>query len=150
MGKTKTKLLLSSAPPKEPAAPPATDTKLVVRASEPAEPTKLAVDATPLPLKRRRGRPQKPRGPPPSSGQPRKFLSYDDLLARGINFSRVHLRRLSIAGHFPAALKLGSDAVQTSVVWLAAEVEAWEAHRIAARDIKVAARQSVRASKRAG
>ena len=141
MGKTKTKLLLSGAPPKEPAAPPATDTKLVVRA-EPAEPTELAEDAAPLPTKRRRGRPQKPRGPPPLSGQPRKFLSYDDLVARGIGLSRVHLRRLSIQGNFPAAVKLGSDAVQTSVVWLAEEVEAWEQACIARRDAKVAARRA--------
>jgi predicted DNA-binding transcriptional regulator AlpA len=118
-------LLTTSAPPKEPAAPPATDTKLV-RASEPAVPPRLAEDAAPLQAKRRRGRPQKPRGPPPASGQPRKFLNYDDLVARGIGLSRVHLRRLSIQGNFPAAVKLGSDAVQTSVVWLAEEVEQWE------------------------
>jgi predicted DNA-binding transcriptional regulator AlpA len=141
MGTIKTKLLSGTAPRKEPAAP-ATDenTKPVnagmdVRASEPPE----AVTEQPL---RRRGRPQKPRGPPPASGQPRKFLNYDDLVARCIGLSRVHLRRLSIEGHFPAAVKLGSDACQTSVVWLLEEVEAWEQACIARRDAKVAVRRA--------
>jgi hypothetical protein len=47
--------------------------------------------------------------------------------------SSVHSRRLALAGLFPAAAKLGSDAVQTSVVWIAVEVEAWEPEPIAAR-----------------
>jgi predicted DNA-binding transcriptional regulator AlpA len=145
MGKTKTKLLSTSAPCKEPAAPSTAEAKPVdtgidVRASEPAE------NVAPLPLKPSRGRPQKPRGPPSASAQPRKFLSYEDLLARGINFSRVHLRRLSLEGHFPASLKLGSDACQTTVCWVAAEVEAWEDQRIRERDAKVAARQKTSAT----
>jgi predicted DNA-binding transcriptional regulator AlpA len=150
MGKTKTKLLSSSAPRKEPAAPPtAEDTKPVdtgVRTSATAEPE----DAAPLSLKRSRGRPQKPRGPPPVSGQSRKFLSYDDLVARGINLSRVHLRRLSLEGNFPAAVKLGSDAIQTSVVWVAEEIEQWEQDCIKRRDAKLEARQKAGAAKRAG
>jgi predicted DNA-binding transcriptional regulator AlpA len=73
-----------------------------------------------------------PRGPPLTG---RRFLSYDDLVARGIPYSRVHLRRLEISGHFPPRVELGAgNCVQTSVAWVAAEVEAWEDSRIAKRD----------------
>jgi prophage regulatory protein len=67
----------------------------------------------------------------------RRFFSYDDLRARGIKYSRVHLRRMEKAGSFPAHVKLGAgNEVQTSIAWLVDEVEAWEAARIAARDAK--------------
>ena len=67
----------------------------------------------------------------------RRFLSYDDLVERGIRFSRVHLRRLEKAGAFPMHVTLGAgNEVQTSIAWLLDEVEAWEAKRIAARDAK--------------
>jgi hypothetical protein len=68
----------------------------------------------------------------------RKFLSYRDLVARGIRFSRVHLRRLEKAGAFPMHLQLGAgDATQAMKAWLADEIVAWEAERIRARDAKV-------------
>jgi predicted DNA-binding transcriptional regulator AlpA len=65
----------------------------------------------------------------------RRFLSYDDLLARGIRFSRVHIRRMERAGQFPMHVTLGAgSAVQTMKAWLSDEVETWEAGRIAQRD----------------
>jgi hypothetical protein len=68
----------------------------------------------------------------------RKFLSYQDLVARGIRFSRVHLRRLEKAGAFPMHLQLGAgDATQAMKAWLADEIESWESERVAARDAKV-------------
>jgi prophage regulatory protein len=90
-------------------------------------------------LKRRPGGgPRETRGPPAPAPIGRRFLSYDDLLDRGIRFSRVHLRRLERAGHFPMHVTLGAgNEVQTSIAWLVDEVEAWEARRIAARDAKV-------------
>jgi prophage regulatory protein len=67
----------------------------------------------------------------------RRFLSYDELIERGIRFSRVHIRRLERAGHFPMHVTLGAgNDVQSSIAWLVDEVEAWEAKRIAARDAK--------------
>jgi prophage regulatory protein len=76
------------------------------------------------------------KGAPPAlplSG--RKFLSYRDLLERGIPYSRPHLRRLENAGDFPMHIKLGSgNDTQVMIAWVAAEVEAWEDARIAKRD----------------
>jgi prophage regulatory protein len=82
---------------------------------------------------------------PASTG--RRFLSYQDLGARGIRFSRVHLRRLEKAGAFPMHLQLGAgDATQTMKAWVADEVEAWEAERIAERDRKFTATRPIDAS----
>jgi prophage regulatory protein len=68
----------------------------------------------------------------------RRFLSYDDLVARGVRFSRPHLRRLEAAGHFPVRIELGvGNGVQRSIAWVASEIEAWENERIARRDAKV-------------
>src|SRR5271154_7070833 len=65
----------------------------------------------------------------------RRFLAYDDLIGLGIRFSRVHLRRLELIGAFPAHLKLGSgNDTQTSIAWLADEIESWIDSRIAARN----------------
>jgi prophage regulatory protein len=65
----------------------------------------------------------------------RRFLSYDDLLARGIRFSRVHIRRMERAGQFPMHVTLGAgSSVQTLKAWLSDEVEEWEHVRIAQRD----------------
>jgi predicted DNA-binding transcriptional regulator AlpA len=74
-----------------------------------------------------------PTGPPAG----RKFLSYGDLLALGIRFSRVHLRRLELAGLFPMHVKLGGNSMQTSTAWIEDEVIAWQESRIAARDRKL-------------
>jgi predicted DNA-binding transcriptional regulator AlpA len=100
--------------------------------------------APPLPLKRRpAGGVRAMRGPPSPAPIGRRFLSYDDLLERGIRFSRVHLRRLERTGDFPVHVELGTgNEVQTSVAWVAIEVEAWEDARIAKRDAKLRMKQS--------
>jgi hypothetical protein len=68
----------------------------------------------------------------------RRFFSYRDLKARGIKFSRTHIRRLENAGLFPMHLALGAGAsTQTSKAWVADEVLAWEARRISERDLKI-------------
>jgi predicted DNA-binding transcriptional regulator AlpA len=73
-----------------------------------------------------------PRGPPLTG---RRFLSYADLVDRGIRFSRPHLRRLENSGDFPARVELGfGNGVQTSAAWVAVEIERWEDSRIAHRD----------------
>src|ERR1700730_2233833 len=65
-------------------------------------------------------------GPLPPALTGRRFLSYDDLIALGIRFSRVHLRRLELIGAFPIHVKLGSgNDTQTSIAWLADEIENW-------------------------
>jgi prophage regulatory protein len=72
-------------------------------------------------------------GRPPGVG--RRFLSYTDLIDRGIRFSRVHLRRMEKAGVFPMHITLGAgNGMQTSIAWLAEEVIAWENAKIARRD----------------
>jgi predicted DNA-binding transcriptional regulator AlpA len=66
----------------------------------------------------------------------RKFLSYNELRDRGIRFSRVHLKRLENTGNFPKRVTIGSGSnTQSFIAWLLEEVEAWEAARIAARDL---------------
>jgi prophage regulatory protein len=50
----------------------------------------------------------------------RKLLSYDDLQARGIRFSRVHLRRLERAGLFPMRVTIGSG---NCISWFEHEVD---------------------------
>jgi predicted DNA-binding transcriptional regulator AlpA len=81
-----------------------------------------------------------PRGPPLIG---RRFVSYDDLVERGIRFSRVHLRRMELAGTFPMHVKLGTgNDTQVMVAWVLAEVEAWENARIAQRDTKLRLKQT--------
>jgi predicted DNA-binding transcriptional regulator AlpA len=73
-------------------------------------------------------------GPTPPSLTGRRFLSYEDLIALGIRFSRVHLRRLELIGAFPKHVKLGGgNATQTSIAWLADEICVWIDSRIDAR-----------------
>jgi prophage regulatory protein len=77
-------------------------------------------------------------GPPPARGPPtgRVFYSYLDLRARGIPYSRVHLRRMERAGQFPMHVALGAgNNVQTSIAWVASEINAWEDAKIAQRGI---------------
>jgi prophage regulatory protein len=54
-----------------------------------------------------------------------KFLSYDDLRALGIRYSRVHLWRLRRAGKFPPPIKLSSSRI----VWADAAIDAWMAEK---------------------
>jgi prophage regulatory protein len=57
------------------------------------------------------------------------FLSYRDLRSKGINFSRVHVRRLVQAGRFPKPVKLG----EKDNSWIEAEIDDWVSGRIQAR-----------------
>lgn len=59
-----------------------------------------------------------------------RLLSYEDLKAKGIGYSRVHLWRLVRAGKFPAPVKL-ADGYRNS--WVEEEVDALIAARMAAR-----------------
>jgi len=58
------------------------------------------------------------------------LLDFDDLRARGIPYSRVHLWRLERAGEFPKRIPIG----RARHGWLETEVDAWIADRVAARD----------------
>jgi prophage regulatory protein len=58
------------------------------------------------------------------------FLRFANLREKGITFSRVHIGRLVKARQFPKPVPLGSN----SVAWIEAEVDAWIASRVAARD----------------
>lgn len=58
-----------------------------------------------------------------------KILSYDDLKARGINYSKVHLWRLERDKKFPKRVPLS----ESRHGWLETEIDGWLAERIAAR-----------------
>jgi predicted DNA-binding transcriptional regulator AlpA len=80
---------------------------------------------------------------PPARGPP-TFLGYSDLLARGIPWTRPHLRRLEMAGLFPKRVSLGSgNGMQATIAWVFDEIVAWEKARIAERGSKKPSRPSV-------
>jgi prophage regulatory protein len=58
------------------------------------------------------------------------LLDYDDLRARGIPYSRVHIWRLERAGDFPKRVPIG----RARHGWLETEIDAWIKAKIAARD----------------
>jgi prophage regulatory protein len=64
-----------------------------------------------------------------------KLLSFDDLKARGINYSRSQLYRKAKAGTFPKPIRLGENRS----AFHEDEVEAWLQERLAARDAGKAA-----------
>ena len=60
-----------------------------------------------------------------------KVLSFRELKpAKGIPYSRVHLRRLEADGNFPGRVQLGGNAV----AWIESEIDAWLEERAADRD----------------
>ena len=59
-----------------------------------------------------------------------RLLDRKDLREMGVRYSRVHLDRLVKARKFPRPIKIGENRN----AWLASEVAAWLAGRIAARD----------------
>jgi prophage regulatory protein len=61
----------------------------------------------------------------------RQFLTFADLKARGIPFTRMHLRRLGRAGKFPRPVNLGAN----TVVWFASEIDAHIERLAAARKV---------------
>ncbi len=64
-----------------------------------------------------------------------KILSYDDLKASGINYSKVHLWRLEKAQKFPKRVALSENRHG----WVETEIDAWLSARIAARQSTEAA-----------
>lgn len=61
-----------------------------------------------------------------------RLLSYKDLIALGVNYSRLSLVRLEAKGRFPKHIKLGFGP-SARVAWVEAEVLAWIEARMAAR-----------------
>jgi prophage regulatory protein len=59
-----------------------------------------------------------------------RFLSRDDLRARGITHSKTHLTRLVKQGLFPRPVKLG----YSTMVWVETEIDEYQANKIAERD----------------
>jgi prophage regulatory protein len=73
-------------------------------------------------------------GKPVPAGQPKakpmRVLSFDDLKARGIVFSKTHLHRLMNAGKFPRAAKIGIKRL----AWDEAEIDDWIKAQFLKRD----------------
>jgi prophage regulatory protein len=63
-----------------------------------------------------------------------RLLDADDLRAKGIKYSRMHLYRLMKAGRFPKTIRVGDNRN----AWIEAEVDAYIATRIAERDAEAA------------
>ena len=57
---------------------------------------------------------------------PLRFLTWDDLRARGIDFHSNHLRRMWSDGRFPAPLHLSPR----KLVWRADDIDAWFAEKL--------------------
>jgi prophage regulatory protein len=65
----------------------------------------------------------------PKNKRGRRLVSYADLKARGINFSRVHLVRLEAAGKFPRHIDLGEN----KIAWFDDEIDDFIEAKAAAR-----------------
>jgi prophage regulatory protein len=63
----------------------------------------------------------------------RRLLTYKDLKAIGISFSREHLWRLEAAGKFPRRIYLSPQ----KVAWFEDEILTWLAERAAERDVRM-------------
>jgi prophage regulatory protein len=61
-----------------------------------------------------------------------RILSYNDLRARGIRFSRQWILKLQKAGKFPQAVRLG----EASTGFVESEINKWVEDLIAERDKK--------------
>jgi prophage regulatory protein len=60
----------------------------------------------------------------------RRLLTYQDLRARGIPWSRVHVGRLEAAGKFPLHIDVGEN----SIAWFEDEIDDFLEAKAAARD----------------
>jgi len=59
-----------------------------------------------------------------------RMLTYPELKSmKGIPYSRVHIRRLRLAGAFPQAVKLGGN----TLAWVEAEIDDWLEEKAAER-----------------
>lgn len=65
-----------------------------------------------------------------------KLLTREDLAVRGIPFSNKHLLFLEREGRFPKRVRLG----HSTVFWVADEIDAYVAGRLAARGALMVAR----------
>jgi hypothetical protein len=64
--------------------------------------------------------------PAPQLPDGKLLLSFADLTALGISWSREHIRRETLAGRFPAPLPLGDPSlVSGRKVWRAADIRQW-------------------------
>jgi predicted DNA-binding transcriptional regulator AlpA len=72
----------------------------------------------------------------PTERKSPRILSYEDLKARGIKFSRQWIRELIKDGKFPNSVMLGSGH---SVGFIEEEIDAWIEGLIAKRDEENAA-----------
>lgn len=64
---------------------------------------------------------------------PHRLLSFKDLEALGIDFTRITLSRLEDLGKFPKRIKLGTGP-SGRVAWIESEVMAWIEDAMAARE----------------
>lgn len=62
---------------------------------------------------------------PKSFVKSRRLVNYCDLQARGIEYSREHLRRLEAAGKFPERLRLSP----CRVAWYERDIDRWLSNR---------------------
>jgi prophage regulatory protein len=62
--------------------------------------------------------------------KPVKLISFAQLTALGITFSRRHLKRLEDERKFPRRVALGENKIG----WVVTEIDEWLAPRLAARD----------------
>jgi len=62
----------------------------------------------------------------------RRLLTYQDLRARGIPWSRVHIARLEAARKFPLHIDVGAN----SIAWFADEIDDFLEMKAAERDAK--------------
>jgi prophage regulatory protein len=72
----------------------------------------------------------------------RRLLTYQDLRARGIPWSRVHIARLEAAKKFPLHVDLGAN----TVAWFEDEIDDLLEMKAAERDAKAAARAKPQAA----
>jgi prophage regulatory protein len=59
-----------------------------------------------------------------------RFLNYDQLRAKGIPWSKVHLWRLEKVGRFPKRVKLGPG----TMMWVEGEIDTYKAQLLAERE----------------
>lgn len=64
-----------------------------------------------------------------------RLLSYEDLKAKGVPYTKGHLWRMIRAEKFPKPVKLG----EARNAWVETEIDEWIKDRVVARDNAVAA-----------
>jgi prophage regulatory protein len=72
----------------------------------------------------------------------RRLLSFEDLQARGIRYTRVHLARLESAGQFPQRIRLGGEN-GNFIAWLESEIDDYVDGLAAARTKRATPKTSV-------